>query len=148
MAEFNSPQYSNKSPQYSNKCIVISGDLESRKEKADLSTWSRIIKLVCFISCWRYELGNFRTFGTLLSLMECIFSAVLQAEQKEAGVKNPQAVAGEMGEKSFGLNRRKLPPSLLFSNESRKSNSAKKVRLDEICHGNIKEVMHCKYYKS
>lgn len=70
---------------------------ESRKGKTDLSTWSRIIKLVCFLSCWRYELGNFRTFGTFLSLMEHIFSAALQAEQKEAGVKNPQAVIGEMG---------------------------------------------------
>lgn len=46
-----------------------------------------------------------------LSLSEPIFSAVLEAEQKEAGVQNPQEVTGEMGKKGFfGLSRRKLPP--------------------------------------
>lgn len=71
--------------------------------KPDPSTQSRIITLVCFVSCWRHDLGNSRALGTLLSLMEHIFLAVLQAEQKEAGVQNPQAVIGERGEKNSGM---------------------------------------------
>lgn len=46
-----------------------------------------------------------------MSLLECIFAAVLEAEQKEGGVQNPREVTGEMGDNgSFGLSRRKLPP--------------------------------------
>lgn len=47
----------------------------------------------------------------LLFLSEHIFSAVLEAEQQEACVQNPQEITGEMEEKgSFGLSRRKLSP--------------------------------------
>lgn len=94
----------------------------SGKGKPNPLAPSKLIKLVCVFSCWRYKWGDARAV-----FIGAYFLSYTRGIAQGSLLQNPQEVTGETGEKgSFGLGRRKIPPFCLLMKAEKSTQQRKR----------------------